>query len=110
MAVYRSFTDPLLTTVRQRVIIQCKHWLSKSVGLTELTTAIAQMDLWQPPRVDVLIVATSGRFTADAVAAAERQSHSDRALTVELWPENRLERLLALRPHLVAEFNLKRLS
>lgn len=107
LSVYRVFADPLLSTRRQRVIIQCKHWLSKSVGVAELTTAVAQMELWQPPRVDVLIVATTGRFTADAVATSEKQNLSDRALGIELWAENHLERLLASRPHLIAEFNLR---
>jgi len=108
LSVYRVFHDPLLSTHRQRVIIQCKHWLAKSVAAPDLTAAIGQMELWQPPRVDALIVATTGRFTADAVALAEKQNLSDRALNVELWPENHLERLLASRPHLIAEFSLRR--
>ncbi|HMH58460.1 MAG TPA: hypothetical protein VK537_04700 [Galbitalea sp.] len=49
-----------------------------------------------------LIVATSGRFSADAVDWAEK--HNDRAdlPLIELWPEGKLETLLAERPHVAA--------
>lgn len=108
LSVTRVVEDALMGPRRERVIIQCKHWLSRSVGLSELTATSAQMPLWEPPRVDVLIVATTGRFTADAISASERQNISDRALRIELWPDNHIERLLAVRPHLIAEFGLHR--
>ena len=65
------------------------------------------MSLWGEPRVDVLIIATSGRFTADAVQWTEEYNASDRALRIELWPESHFERLLASRPALIAEFDLR---
>lgn len=40
----------------------------------------------EPPRVDVLIIATSGRFSADAVQYLERHNQSEAALRIEMWP------------------------
>lgn len=107
LSVYRVYTDPLGGTLRQRVIIQCKHWQSKSVGPSEIATLKEQMKMWEPPRVDVHVIATSGRFTSDAVAIVEKQNHSDSALRIEMWPESHLERLLASRPAIIAEFGLR---
>lgn len=107
LSVTRVTEDALSGTKRERAIIQCKHWQSKSVGVPEVSTTIAQMALWTSPRVDVLIFATSGRFSADAIAMIETHNASDRALRVEMWPESHLERLLAARPHVVAEFGLR---
>lgn len=107
VSVHRVRVDSLGGTTRQRVIIQCKHWLSKSVGIAEIATLREQMKTWEPPRVDVHVIATSGRFTSDAVLAVERQNHSDSALRIETWPESHLELLLAARPALIAEFGLR---
>jgi hypothetical protein len=107
LSVVRVTRDHLSGVSRARVIIQCKHWLSKSVSLPDLTALVGQMSLWEPPKVDVLIVATSGRFTTDAIDFAEKHNQSDRALRIEIWPESHLERLLAERPGLVAEFRLR---
>ncbi len=107
LSVSRVHDDSLAETQRARVIIQCKHWLSKSVGPQEVAHAREQMKLWEPPSVDVLIVATSGRFTIDAVRLIERHN-TERALPrIEMWPDSHLERLLAERPHIVAEFDLR---
>ncbi|OYV86735.1 MAG: hypothetical protein B7Z73_11255 [Planctomycetia bacterium 21-64-5] len=65
------------------------------------------MRLWESPRVVVPIVATSGRFTADAITWAERHNESDQAIRMELWPESHTEQLLAQRPDLIAEFGLR---
>lgn len=107
LSVYRIHNDALGGTLRQRVIIQCKHWQSKSVGPAEVGTLKEQMKLWEPPRVDVHVIATSGRFTSDAVALIERHNQSDSALRIEMWPESHLERLLASRPAIIAEFSLR---
>ena len=107
LSVYRVHTDTLGGTIRQRVIIQCKHWLTKSVGSTEITVLREQMKLWEPPRVDVHVIATSGRFTSDAVAIIEKHNQSDTALRIEMWPESHLERLLASRPPIIAKFSLR---
>ncbi len=107
LSVYRIYVDSLGGTLRQRVIIQCKHWLSKSVGPSEVAVLREQMKLWEPPRVDVHIIATSGRFTSDAVSIIEKHNQSDSALRIEMWPESHLERLLASRPAIIAEFGLR---
>jgi len=107
LSAYRVHTDPLGGTIRQRVIIQCKHWLSKSVGATEIAVLREQMKIWEPPRVDVHVIATSGRFTSDAVAIIEKHNQSDSALRIEMWAESHLERLLASRPAIIAEFALR---
>lgn len=107
LSVYRVHIDTLGGTIRQRVILQCKHWLSKSVGSSEIAMLREQMKLWEPPRVDVHVIATSGRFTSDAVAIIEKINHSDSALRIEMWPESHLERLLASRPAIIAEFSLR---
>jgi hypothetical protein len=107
LSAYRVYTDPLGGTLRKRVIIQCKHWQSKSVGPGEIATLKEQMKLWEPPRIDVHVIATSGRFTSDAVALVEKQNQSDSALRIEMWPESHLERLLASRPAIIAQFDLR---
>lgn len=107
LSVTRMVVDSLAGTIRSRVIIQCRHRLSHSIALPEVTTLIGQMKLWEPPRVDVLLIVTSGRFTSDAVAFVEKHNQSDTALRIEMWPECHLERLLAARPSLIAEFRLR---
>ena len=108
LSVFRVVQDALGGTIRQRIIIQCKHWLSRSVALPDLAASKEQMKLWEPPRVDCHIIATSGRFTTDAVDYVERHNQSDSGLRLELWPDSHLERLLAARPAIVAEFALRR--
>ena len=100
----RVYADALGSVRRFRTIVQCKHWLSRSVGRSYVGEARDAMELWQPPRVDILVIATSGRFTADAVAMVENHNQSDKALTIEMWPESHLETLLAARPHLIGQF------
>lgn len=108
LSITRVFTDTLSGTLRQRVIIQCKHWLSKSVNVHEASTAKEQMSLWSDPRVDILVIATSGRFTADAVQWIERHNAKGESPRIEMWPESHFERILAAWPALIAEFRLRR--
>lgn len=108
LSVVRVELDPLGGARRYRTIVQCKHWLSRSVGPTDVADARSQMELWQPPRVDALVIATTGRFTADAIALIEQHNQSDRALSIDMWPDSHLERLLAARPHLIGQFRLRR--
>ncbi len=100
--------DGLGSVRRHRTIIQCKHWLSNSVSVTDIAASREAMALWEPPRVDTLVIATSGRFTVDAIAMVEKHNQSDRALFIDMWPESHLERLLAGRPHLLGQFGLRR--
>jgi hypothetical protein len=107
LSVFRVSTDPLSGTSRSRIIIQCKHRRSNSVSPADVAILREQMRLWGEPRVDVLVIATSGRFTADAVSLIESQNTSDQALRIEMWPDSHLERLLASCPALIAEFSLR---
>ena len=106
-AVFRVVKDGLSDVLRTRVIIQCKHWLTKSIGPADVAAAVAQMALWDAPKVDTLIIATSGRFTADAVAWIDKHNDERRSPRIEAWPDSRLELLLAERPWLIAEFLLR---
>jgi hypothetical protein len=45
---------------------------------------VAQVALWEPPKVHVLIMATSGRFTADAVSWIERHNDTGALPAVEM--------------------------
>lgn len=107
LSVQRIHNDPLGGVYRQRTIIQCKHWLSKSVSVPEFAELKEQMKLWEPPKVDIRVIATTGRFTSDAVAAIEKHNQSDSGLRIEMWPDSHLERLLSSRPFLIAEFGLR---
>lgn len=107
LSVLRVHNDPLGGVFRHRTIIQCKHWLSKSVSVSDIAEIKEQMKLWEPPKVDIQVIATSGRFTSDAVALVEKHNQSDSGLRIEMWPESHLERLLSSRPSLIAEFGLR---
>ena len=105
LSVYRAKTDRLVAPRLERVIIQCKH--KQSVGLKDVIALPEQMSLWGSPRVDEVIVASTGRFTKDAVAWEEKHNDVRGLPRIELWPESHLERLLSERPNLVAEFRLR---
>jgi hypothetical protein len=107
LSVHRVHDDPLGGKFRQRLIIQCKHWQTKSISLPDIAALREQIKLWEPPRIDICVIATSGRFTSDAVAYIERQNASDSALRIEMWPESHLELLLASRPAVIAGFGLR---
>jgi hypothetical protein len=107
ISVDRVLPDALSGVARQRVIIQAKHWLAKSISPMDVTQALSTISLWEPPLVNVLIIATSGRFTSDAVAVMEKHNSEGNRPIIEPWPESHLESLLAERPHLVAEFRLR---
>jgi hypothetical protein len=107
LSVTRVDTDPLGGVRRHWTIIQCKHWQSRSVGPKDVSDVRSQMELWDSPRVDTLVIATSGRFTADAIALIEKHNHGDHALYIDMWADSHLETLLAARPHLIAQFRLR---
>lgn len=91
----------------ERMIIQAKHWRSRSVNAAAVSETVTAGKLWGPPLVRGIVIATSGRFTADAVAWAERHNSEGIAPYIELWPDSRLETLLAQRPHIAAAHGLK---
>lgn len=107
LSVDRAVSDALSGTVSERVIIQAKHWLKRSIGVKTLAGLPQQMRLWGNPPVDVLIIVTSGRFAADAVASIEEHNAGASRPRIEMWPESHLELLLARRPHIAAAFRLR---
>jgi hypothetical protein len=100
-------SDSLNSPKHRRVIIQAKHWQSKSVAVPDVNAAVAQVLLWEPPRVHMLVIATSGRFTADAVRWVEQHNEVGKQPIIAMWPESHLELLLAERPHLAAAYKLR---
>jgi len=100
-------TDSLSGVTRLRVVIQCRHLLSKSITPSDVGNALTSMKLLEPPPVDVLIFATSGRFTGDAAQLIDKHNHDREQPTLDPWPESHLESLLAQRPDLVTEFRLR---
>ncbi len=107
LSVERIISDELSGNQRQLVIIQAKHWTSKSVRPIDVAETLTQISLWEPPVIQALIVATSGRFTSDCVALIEKHNNEGKRPHIEMWAESHLELLLARRPHLVSEFNLR---
>jgi len=105
LSVERDRPDALGSARRERVIVQCKHWRTRSVRPTDAAEAVTQAQTWNPP-FDAVIIATSGRFTADAVTWIEGHNARDR-LQVDMWPESHLEMLLVERPWLVEQMGLR---
>jgi hypothetical protein len=97
----KTVRDSLGLALTQRVIVQAKHWLSRSVRHTDIADLLSDIALWEPPPIHYLIVATTGRFTADAVQAVETHNAGGRRPIIDVWPDSKLEALLAERPHLV---------
>lgn len=91
----------------ERVIVQAKHWLSKSVTDTHIADTLTRIAHWEPPVIHELVIATSGRFAQDGVQYAERNNEEGKRPRVELWPENRLEVLLSQRPQIAALHRLR---
>jgi hypothetical protein len=89
------------------MIVQAKHWLTKSTAVGDISEAVAQMKLWEPPPVHVLVIATSGRLSAGALDWIERHNNSNEQPRIEVWTESDLELVLARRPHIAASFNLR---
>lgn len=106
LSAERVIHDDGGTTRTERVIVQAKHWTAKSVGPADLANTLAALSLWEPPAIRALVIATSGRFTTDAVAVAEKHNADGRMPFIELWSESRLETLLSQRPDLIAGHGL----
>ena len=108
LSAERILEDDGGTVRNERVIVQAKHWSTTSVGPTDVATTLAALSLWEPPVVRALVLATSGRFTADAVAVVEKHNTAGKLPYIELWPDSRLETLLSQRPDLIASYGLRR--
>ncbi len=107
VSAIRLRRDPLSGHTAQRVAIQCKHWLGRPVRAVDVNQSIVSLSHWQNPPFDVLVIATSGRFTSDAVAWVERHNSSGMRPIIEIWNDARLEVLLNERPHLIAGYELR---
>lgn len=103
----KTIDDALSGTRVLRIIFQCKHWLSQSIGMEEVSKLVNQMSLWEPPNVDELVIATTGRFASDTVDWVEKHNNDRKTPLITMWADSHLESLLAARPHLVAQFGLR---
>jgi hypothetical protein len=106
LSAIRIRTDALCGERRDRVIIQCKRW-ERSITDTDVADTLVRLKHWEPPRIDVVVFATSGRFTENGVRYIERHNEDIKVPDIQMWPESHLERLLAARPDLVATFVLR---
>lgn len=107
LSAERVIRDDGGTTRTERVILQAKHWTSKSVAPADITNTLAALPLWEPPVIRTLVIATSGRFTTDAVAIVEKHNSEGKLPFIELWPDSRLETQLSQRPALIASYGLR---
>jgi hypothetical protein len=107
LSLDRVMRDSTGTTRSERVIVQAKHWLKRSVAPADVAATVATVKLWEPPVIRGLVIATSGRFSADAVAWAEQHNNRGAAPLIELWADSKLETLLAQKPYLAAAHGLR---
>lgn len=91
----------------ERIILQAKHWQSKSVNVADISTNLAQVALWTPPLVHSLVIASSGRFSTDGVQWIEQHNQSGQLPFIEPWPDSQLERLLSGHPALAPAHGLR---
>lgn len=91
----------------ERIIIQAKHWVAKSVGIPEVSANLAAIKLWEPPTVQALIIATSRYFSTDAITWIEKHNQGTQLPMIEMWPQSKLEYLLAQKPYLIASYGLR---
>jgi hypothetical protein len=104
LSVERIVTDGLLGSRRERVFVQCRH-TSVSLSANDVEKAATPLRLWEPPPVDVLVIATSARFTTDALQWIDSFNQEGRTEIIP-WANSHLELLLAGRPQIVDDFGL----
>lgn len=107
LSVTRVSKDSLTGLSTLRVIVQCRHRSSGSISVADVSTLRTQMDLWRNPPASVLIIATTGRFSADAIHWIEQHNAGTDLPKIEMWPESHLERLLNERPALIGAHGLR---
>lgn len=107
LSVDRHIFDPAGPVKIDRTIVQAKHWLSKSIRPTDVQDALATLSLWEPPAIRSLVIATSGRFTADAIGVIEKHNSDGKVPQIEMWANSQLETLLAKRPDIVEAHGLR---
>ena len=107
LSVYRNLLDGSGRNRQERVVVQAKHWRSKSVDPASISDVVSRLPAWEPPHIHALVVATSGRFTPDAVRFVEARNEKGSDPRIEMWPETELEAMLARRPELTAAYGLR---
>jgi hypothetical protein len=74
--------------------------LDQEVGsIQRFQHPLSALSLWELPVIRALIIATSGRFAADAIGVVVNHNDVGKMTLIELWPDSRLETLLAQRLH-----------
>lgn len=106
LSLERILRTPTGESRMERVLVQAKHWLSKSVRDSDVSALVVKAELWMPPFHAVIMV-TSGRFTTDAVTWSEIRASNGQRPDVELWSEADLERLLSRFPTIAAAHGLR---
>jgi hypothetical protein len=107
LALFRTLTDGSGLVRRERVVVQAKHWQSRSVDPSSILDVVSRLPAWEPPHIHCLIVATSGRFTPDAIRFVESHNEKGADPRIETWPDAQLEAMLARRPELTAAYGLR---
>ncbi|MFF1253689.1 restriction endonuclease [Pseudarthrobacter sp. NPDC058329] len=107
ISLQRVIPDSSGSIRTERVIVQAKHYTSKSVGPSDIHASLASLSMWEPPVVRSLIIATSSRFSSDAVAIAEKHNENGLRPHIELWADSKLETLLSQRPKLAITYELR---
>lgn len=107
IALERVVQDEAGATRTERVIVQAKHYTSKSVGPGDVQDSLSRLSKWEPPVVRFLIIATSSRFTADAVCIVDQHNDLGKQPQIEMWPDNRMEVLLSQQPTLAITHGLR---
>lgn len=97
ISAVRVVVDELSGTERRDVAVQCRHWQARSIGVRDLTVLLEEIGLSSRTFAEV-IIATSGRFSQDAVEWRETRELEHKSPIVTFWPGPHLEHLLALRP------------
>lgn len=108
ISVERVEHNSLSGVRRYRTIIQCKCWHTRSVRDTDIADTITKIGYWEHPKVNELVIATTGTFTESAVQFVDKHNDSEKALHIDLWPESHLGRILSKRPGLIAQFGLRK--
>ena len=91
--------DELIGTKRYHTLVQCKHWTTRSVNINDVTALLEQVKISQK-RFSIVIVATTGTFTQDAVEWRDKREQGGEFPAVEFWAGSHLEYLIASRPSL----------
>ncbi|MDM3870221.1 restriction endonuclease [Porticoccus sp. W117] len=92
-----------------RVMIQAKHYLTRSLNEDDISGVVNDAETWDPPFDEVIIV-TSGTFTEMGIRWTEqhnkRNKNGQRPI-VFLEPKGHLEVLLSRHPQLIQHLGLR---